>query len=96
MGLNHLDIRVQTAAVLRNLDAIIKAATGNTTGLSHIIDATVFLVDMEQHYSGMNEEWNRVWPNPLTAPARTTVGVRELPRPELIVELKCTVVVQAG
>jgi enamine deaminase RidA (YjgF/YER057c/UK114 family) len=56
-----------------------------------VVDATVFLVDMERDYTGMNKEWDRVWPDRAQAPARTTVAVRALPRPEILVEIKCVV-----
>lgn len=84
-----LDIRQQTAAVLSNIDAIIQGATEGQAGIQNTIDATVFLVNMKDDYAGMNEEWNRIWPDRTTAPARTTVEVRALPREEIIVEIKC-------
>ena len=83
-----LDIRQQTAAVLSNIDAIIQGATEGQAGIQNTIDATVFLVNMKDDYAGMNEEWNRIWPDRTTAPARTTVEVRALPREEIIVEIK--------
>ncbi|KAI9728068.1 MAG: hypothetical protein M1834_007784 [Cirrosporium novae-zelandiae] len=88
-----LDIRAQTAAVLRNINGIIKGATDGRGGLGNVIDATVFLVDLERDYEGLNEVWNRVWPERGDAPARTTVEVRKLPGRGLLVEIKCTVVV---
>ena len=84
-----LDIRQQTAAVLSNIDEIIQGAAGGQAGIQNTIDATVFLVNMKDDYAGMNEEWNRVWPDRTTAPTRTTVEVRALPREEIIVEIKC-------
>lgn len=84
-----LDIRQQTAAVLSNIDEIIQGVTGGQAGIQNTIDATVFLVNMKDDYAGMNEEWNRVWPDRTTAPTRTTVEVRALPREEIIVEIKC-------
>lgn len=84
-----LDIRQQTAAVLSNIDAIIQGATEGRAGIQNTVDATVFLVNMKDDYAGMNEEWNRIWPDRTTAPTRTTVEVRALPREEIIVEIKC-------
>jgi enamine deaminase RidA (YjgF/YER057c/UK114 family) len=92
-GTFTLDIRAQTAAVLQNIETIIQGATDGRGGLENIVDATVFLVDLPEHYAGMNEEWNRVWPRREDAPARTTIGVKELPNERLLVEIKCTVVV---
>ncbi|KAI9923747.1 hypothetical protein ASPWEDRAFT_45682 [Aspergillus wentii DTO 134E9] len=91
-GSFNLDIRQQTAAVLRNIDTIIHGATEGKGGLQNVVDATVFLIDLEENYAGMNEEWNRVWPDRKDAPARTTIGVKELPNVRLLVEIKCTAV----
>ncbi|RHZ73696.1 hypothetical protein CDV55_107404 [Aspergillus turcosus] len=89
-----LDIRAQTAAVLRNIESIIQGATDGRGGLQNIVDATVFLINLPQNYSGMNDEWNKIWPDRANAPARTTIGVKELPNPRLLVEIKCTAVVE--
>lgn len=88
-----LDIRKQTAAVLRNIDLVIKGATDGKGDIHNVVDATVFLTDVEGCYSGMNEEWNKVWPDRAAAPARTTIGVRELPNKVLLVEIKCTAMI---
>ena len=86
-----LDISQQTAAVLSNIDAIIQGASDGKATIRDVVDATVFLTDMKNDYKGMNEAWNSIWPDRVTAPARTTVEVRALPREEIIVEIKCTV-----
>jgi enamine deaminase RidA (YjgF/YER057c/UK114 family) len=90
-GTIAFDIRQQTAAVLSNIDAIIKGASDGRAGIHDTVDATVFLTNMTDDYTGMNSEWNKIWPDRNTAPARTTVEVRALPREEIIVEIKCTV-----
>ncbi|KAM5374233.1 hypothetical protein ACJZ2D_006558 [Fusarium nematophilum] len=87
-GTPVLNVEGQTAAVLRNIEAIIKEATGGRGGLQNVIDATVFLVDVQRDYAGMNAIWNKTWPEVGEAPARTTIGVRELPSPKLVVEIK--------
>lgn len=94
-GTFQLDVKEQTAAVLRNIDTIIKGATNSTGSIADVVDATIFLVNMKEDYSGMNAEWNKVWPDRANAPARTTVEVRALPNPRLLVEIKCTAVVKA-
>lgn len=91
-----LDIRLQTAAVLSNIDAIIQGATSGQAGIKSVVDATVFLTSMKHDYAGMNAEWNRVWPDRATAPARTTVEVRALPREEILVEIKCVAYVESS
>ncbi|GIZ42625.1 hypothetical protein CKM354_000588500 [Cercospora kikuchii] len=94
-GTLSLDVKEQTAAVLRNIDTIIKGSTEGKGSIADVVDATVFLVNMKNDYAGMNAEWNKVWPDRANAPARTTVEVRALPNPRLLVEIKCTAVVKA-
>lgn len=89
-GTVALDIRQQTAAVLSNIDAIIQGATDGRASIRDVVDATIFLTNMKDDYTGMNAEWNKIWPDRNMAPARTTVEVRALPREEIIVEIKCT------
>ena len=87
------DIRKQTAAVLENVDNIIKGATDGKGGIHNVIDAVVYILDMQSQYAGMNEEWNKVFTSRDSAPARATIGVRELPDPRMIVEVKAVAVV---
>ena len=93
-GTRTLDIRVQMAAVLDNIEFILKGATGGKGGVRNLIDAVVYVVDMKRDYAGMNEEWNKVFTTRASAPARATVGVKELPDPRMIVEIKATAVVE--
>lgn len=88
----RLDCGAQTAAVLRNIEAIIRGATGGRAGLEAVVDATVFLTDMAD-YAAMNAEWNRRWPDKTAAPARTCVQVAALPNVRLNVEIKCQALV---
>ena len=89
-----LDVRAQTAAVLANIDRILAQATNGRGGVENLIDAVVYVVDMARDYAGMNEEWNRVFPTRAVAPARATVGVKELPDPRMLVEIKGVAVVE--
>lgn len=77
------DIRAQTRAVIENIRAILQAAGAD---LSHVVDITVYLVDMKD-YAGMNEVYNEYFSKE-TGPARTTVAVHQLPHPNLLVEMK--------
>ncbi|ORY68760.1 putative L-PSP family endoribonuclease [Pseudomassariella vexata] len=95
-GEHKLDVRAQTAAVLENIGAIIQGASNGTAGLEAVADATVFLTDIRGDYAGMNEEWNRVWPDREKAPARTCVQVAALPNERLNVEIKCTAIIWEG
>lgn len=92
-GTQTLDIRTQTAAVLNNIDRIIKGATNNKGCIQNLIDAVVYVVDMKRDYAGMNEEWNKVFTTRASAPARATIGVKELPDARMIVEVKAVAVV---
>ncbi|MBM3522356.1 MAG: RidA family protein [Alphaproteobacteria bacterium] len=83
-GAWEMDIRLQTEATLRRIDAVLAT---HDAGLADVVEANVFLLDMAD-YAGMNEVWNRIFADPAKAPARTTVAVRQLPRPELNVEIR--------
>ncbi|KAI0882875.1 YjgF-like protein [Annulohypoxylon maeteangense] len=92
-GTWNLDIREQTAAVLRRIDAIIRGASNGKGGIHNVIDSVVYIIDMKSNYAGMNEEWNKIFADRASAPARATVGVQELPDPRFIVEVKVVAVV---
>ena len=79
------DITAQTAAVLNNIRVILQAAGAD---LHDVVDITVFLVDMAD-YAGMNAVWNEHFTDKVTAPARTTVAVHQLPHPLIRIEMKC-------
>jgi 2-iminobutanoate/2-iminopropanoate deaminase len=68
------DIAAQTDRVMRNLDALLKAAGA---GFEHVVRTTVFLADMNE-FSAMNEVYGRFVVDP--PPARATVQVTRLPR----------------
>jgi enamine deaminase RidA (YjgF/YER057c/UK114 family) len=91
-GTYELDIRAQTAAVLRRIESIIKGASDGKADLYNIVDAVVYILDMKTQYAGMNEEWNKIWQDRASAPARATIGVRELPDPRFLVEIKATAI----
>ncbi|KIV93491.1 hypothetical protein PV10_04702 [Exophiala mesophila] len=93
-GTLTLDIRQQTAAALDNIDTIIKSATGGKGSIKNLIEATVFILDRDSDYVGMNEAWNKVFPTRADGPARATIGVKELPDPRMIVEIKASAVVE--
>lgn len=82
-GTVYKDIAEQTRAVLENLEVILKAAGCD---LSHVVDITVFLVNMAD-YQGMNAVYNTFF-DAQTGPTRTTVAVHQLPHPNLLIEVK--------
>jgi 2-aminomuconate deaminase len=94
-GTHKLDCGAQTAAVLRNIETVIRGATDAKCGLESVVDATVFLTDMRGDYSAMNAEWNKIWPDRTKAPARTCVQVAALPNEKIVVEIKCQAVVSS-
>lgn len=67
------DFSVQTRHVLEGLKGILKAAASS---LDAIVKTTVFLTDMGR-FQEMNEIYREYFPDP---PARTCIGVKELPR----------------
>lgn len=83
MGTTTLDIRKQTAAVLENIDAILKEEGAS---LDDVVDVTSFLVNMND-FKGYNETYAKFF-EPETGPTRTTVAAHQLPHPHLLVELK--------
>ena len=81
-GTWKLDIKLQTEAVLKNIDNLLKPMGAN---LAHVIDITTFLVDMED-FAGYNEVYGTFFDH--AGPTRTTVAVRQLPHPNLLIEIK--------
>jgi len=82
-GVVATDIKLQTAAVLDNINTILKSVDAD---LSHVIDITSFLVDMKD-FPGYNEVYAQYF-NKETGPSRTTVAVHQLPHPNIIIEIK--------
>lgn len=77
-----LDIRKQTEAVIKNIEALLASFDA---GLDDIVDITTFLVDMND-FQGYNEIYGEYFDH--TGPARTTVAVHQLPHPNLLIEIK--------
>ncbi|MBK6659412.1 MAG: RidA family protein [Proteobacteria bacterium] len=82
MGTTALDIRVQTRAVLDNIDAVLSKFDA---GLADVVDITSFLVNMND-FGGYNEVYGEYFD--FDGPARTTVAVHQLPHPHLLIEIK--------
>lgn len=53
--------------------------------MAHVLKTTVFLTDIKD-FTAMNEVYGKAFPGDL--PARSTVGVSALARPELRVEIE--------
>lgn len=76
------DARAQTHRTLANLRLTLESLGSS---LDKVVKATVYLTDMAD-YPAMNEAYRSVFP--VDPPARTTVGVAQLPVPGLVVEIE--------
>lgn len=82
MGTTKLDIKAQTKAVLENIKSILQEENAD---LSHVVDVTSFLVNMND-FGGYNEVYGNYFD--YNGPTRTTVAVHQLPHPHLLIEIK--------
>ncbi len=82
LGKMHLDIRTQTRAVIENIRDILNAAGAQ---LQDVVEISTYLVNIN-NFDGYNEVYGEFFG--YDGPARTTVAVRELPHPHLLIEIK--------
>jgi 2-aminomuconate deaminase len=78
----HLDIRVQTRAVIENIRDILENAGA---GLEDVAEITSYLVSMDD-FDGYNEVYGEFFG--YDGPTRTTVAVHQLPHPHLLIEMR--------
>jgi len=83
-----LDIRKQTKAVIENLNTLLESVGAS---IKNLVDVTTFLVNMED-FKGYNEVYGEFFDQ--TGPTRTTVAVKELPHPNLLIEMKVIAMVE--
>jgi len=81
-GTTHLDIRVQTRAVIENVREILGSVQA---GLEDVVEVTSYLVSMND-FAGYNEVYGQYFSH--DGPARTTVAVHQLPHPHLLIEIR--------
>ena len=81
-GVTVRDIRLQTRAVIENIADILRAAGADLTDL---VSVTSYLVDMAD-FAAYNEVYGEFFTE--DGPTRTTVAVRELPHPDLLIEMQ--------
>lgn len=81
-GRARLDIRVQTRAVLENIRDILAHAGAS---LADVVEVSTYLVDMAD-FGAYNEVYAEFFG--ADGPARTTVAVKALPHPQLLIEVK--------
>lgn len=79
------DIAAQTRQVFANVREVLEASGARWEDL---VDVTVFLTDMALDFDAYNAVWAEYFPDPATAPCRTTLGITALPTP-IAIELKC-------
>lgn len=75
-------IEEQTRTCLENVKRVVEAAGSS---MDRVVKATVFLTDMKD-FAKMNEVYRTFFSG--DPPARSTVGVKELARPEFIIEIE--------
>jgi 2-aminomuconate deaminase len=81
-GTTHLDIRLQTRAVIENVSDILRSVQA---GLGDVVEVTSYLVSMND-FAGYNEVYGQYFSH--DGPARTTVAVHQLPHPHLLIEIR--------
>ncbi|HEY3519429.1 MAG TPA: RidA family protein [Rhodanobacteraceae bacterium] len=86
------DIEAQARQVFANVRAVLEASGARWEDL---IDVTVFLTDMARDFRAYNAVWAEHFPDPASAPCRTTLGITALPTP-IAIELKCIARIRAG
>ena len=84
------DIAAQARAVFANVRTVLEASGARWEDL---VDVTVYLTDMARDFKAYNAAWAEHFPDPATAPCRTTLGITALPTP-IAIELKCVAVVK--
>jgi 2-aminomuconate deaminase len=82
------DIEAQCRQVFSNVRAVLEASGARWEDL---VDVTVFLTDMSRDFVVYNRIYAEYFPDPATAPCRTTLGITSLPTP-IAIELKCIAV----
>ncbi len=88
--LRKYDIEAQARAVFANVRAVLDASGA---GWDDLVDVTVYLIDMARDFKACNAVWAEFFPDPASAPCRTTLGITALPTP-IAIELKCIAVLK--
>ena len=84
------DIQAQARAVFVNVRTVLEASGATWEDL---VDVTVYLTDMGRDFKAYNQAWAEHFPDPATAPCRTTLGITALPTP-IAIELKCVAAIK--
>jgi 2-aminomuconate deaminase len=86
------DIAAQARAVFANVRAVLEASGARWEDL---VDVTVYLTDIARDFKAYNAVWAEHFPDPDSAPCRTTLGITALPTP-IAIELKCVAAIQVA
>jgi 2-iminobutanoate/2-iminopropanoate deaminase len=81
------DIKAQTRQVLKNIEAVLRAANAS---MDSVVKTTVFLKDFND-FASMNEVYAEFFSE--SAPARSTVEVGRLPK-DLKIEIEAVAVIE--
>ena len=81
-GTARLDVAVQTRAVIENIRDILRSVGCE---LDDVVQVTSYLVDMAD-FAAYNQAYAEYFDH--NGPTRTTVAVRELPHPHLLIEIQ--------
>jgi len=81
------DVASQATQILRSFDAMLQSVGSD---LAHVVHIHVYLKEMSD-FDEMNQAYIEMMGN--HRPARTVIGVRELPKPEFLVLMNLTAVV---
>jgi 2-iminobutanoate/2-iminopropanoate deaminase len=86
------DLAAQTEQAVRNVKIAVEAAGGS---LDDLVALRIYIVPSAMHdLAAIGEALNRWFP--VHPPASTWLGVTSLARPEFLVEIEATAVVEAG
>jgi len=82
------EITTQTRQILNNMSALLDSAASD---LQHVVHMNVFLLHMSDF-----DEMNRVYAECMGThrPARTVIGVNELPKPGVLLTMNLTAVIR--
>lgn len=78
------DVVKQTEVIFSRMEDLLRTEGGD---LSHVIKLTTYMIDLRE-YALYNEVRNRIFGAFASPPASATVGVSELVRPELRIEIE--------
>lgn len=81
-GAVQLEITVQTRVVIENIRIILASMHAD---LRDVVEICTYLVNMDD-FAGYNQVYAQFFDE--EGPTRTTVGVRQLPHPHLLIEMK--------